>query len=498
MSARLLSAAPSSSGSTSPSLFSLSKWTEVLRRIPLEDLKIGLPDNGAAVVNEDTNNTKQEKYVQALLGDKILGSAAATALLEQGSVPVDTGSLTKRISGAVSNRFLAQHADKILPENILKTMNSSSLSEWEVGTAVEAAVFAVNQVDPDAVLELANYLIHESAFMTDPNCKGRLLELGGTIQSRRIRGGDHNPVFRATATLDQQTATAEESSKKKAETRAAAKLLDQLGGKHSSALQPQGEKNTQEDVVLNELPVTYDQWEPFENVDAVELQNGESAIEWWKRGAAIPKDAFQRAMMAPVVFPDALQAVDSWVRRQPEQDTAVFMVIVGRGRSKDVGDDEDEDDKCADYHTIPVHTAKSATKARIAVGLKANQIIAKLANVKLPSIEEVADEEDGSSKDELDRGCGANEQTTSEHPAMDFSQKTVPELKKVLQERKLPVSGKKAELLERLRQSLLKRTSSSSSSRTRTKENASVSKSTKKKPQSGLSRLKALFNAEEQ
>ena len=321
---------------------------------------------------------------------------------------------------------------------------------------MEAAVFAVQQVDPDAVLELANYLIHESAFMTDPNCKGRLLELGGTIQSRRIRGGDHNPVFTATATLHQQTATAEESSKKKAETRAAAKLLDQLGGKHSSALQPQEEKNSQEDVVLNELPVTYDQWEPFENVDAVELQNGESAIEWWKRGAAAPKDAFQRAMMAPVVFPDAVQAVDSWVRRQPEQDTAVFMVIVGCGRSNDMGDDDaDEDDKREYYHTIPVHTATSATKARKAVGLKANQIIAKLANVKLPPEAAVANEEDGSSKDESDHGGDANEQTTPEHRAMDYSQKTVPELKKVLRERKLPVSGKKPELLERLRQSLL-------------------------------------------
>jgi hypothetical protein len=114
----------------------------------------------------------------------------------------------------------------------------------------------------------------------------------------------------------------------------------------------------------------YDKWEPFELVESkVKLKEGETPVEWWTKGAAIPNKAFERAMMTPWIFPNFVIAVDSWVRRPEEGGkAAVFAVIVTR---------QDE------YHTIPVVTSSTASQARRMIGLKLNRIISDIVGIPL-------------------------------------------------------------------------------------------------------------------
>jgi len=358
-----------------------------LESIPLKDLKI------------DPSVEKQEKYVQALLGDKILGSAAATALLKQVSsssgtngdtsttnTTTNTGHLTKRISAAVSNAFLAQHAPHIFPAQhyslITSNNTNNNLSDWEIGTAVEAAVCAVHAVNPDAVAQLAEYLVTQQGTQrSDPNTKGRLLELGGTVTSQRTGGGDHNPVFEAVAQLDDATATAKGPNKRRAEMLAAARVLQAATG----------EPLLEEEQLLvpsdSAIPRTHDQWEVFENIQGIDdMLTDESVVDWWKRGATAPAHAFHRAMMAPAVFPKHITAVDSWVRRTTTNNNevaAVFLVIVEQR--------DNNDDQLLYYHTIPVQTAESATRARQVVGRHANRAIADIVGLEL--VEDSDDDE---------------------------------------------------------------------------------------------------------
>ena len=394
----------------------MEQWTTVLAQISAQDLKID---------PEVVGDNKQHLYVQALLGDKLLGSAAAMALVNNvtamyqqttqqsdkmdnadnysttnitapllpPSVVIDTGSLTKRISYAVSNAFLARHVDQILPGY---TIDRSS--EWEIGTAVEAAVCAVHRVEPDAVLELAQFLVHRAAATSTErtNTKGTFLEMGGRfVQSRRVGGKDHIPIFEATAVWENLSFTARGSSKKHAETEASRQVLERvdellgvnmdeenkfstLGLKVANVTMtlpspsPSNESNSNSDTV-------YGQWQRFGNLDDVNIEDNETALDWWLRGACAPRKAFHRAMMASRVFPEHIVAVDSWVRR-PEDDekidakqqhaTAIFAMVM---------------DAQQRYHYISVETAVSATQARAIMGVRINQKIAELVGVELSS-----------------------------------------------------------------------------------------------------------------
>jgi len=476
--------------------------------------------------------------VQALLGDKILGSAAATALVEllkekqkqqqhdtdvdstAATTSLDTGSLTKRISHAVSNAFLAQHVDQILP-NFTAIIDRSS--EWELGTAVEAAVCAVhnnsnNNDGTAAVADLARFLVERAAATTTldgTNAKGALLERGGHFPtSRRVGGGDHNPVFEAVACLQHEAASATGSTKKRAEMLAAERVLELVDGPSATAAAPVGAEDAavvdEEDAaVVGEEPQTittippppqlvgnnnnnntsmlrYGQWELFENINGIELENSESRVEWWTRGATAPKLAFHRAMMAPCVFANRIRAVDSWVRRreepadEEEEDgsnstndpatdaAAVFMMIV----DVDFG-----------YHMIPVETAVSATQARRAIGVRANETIAKLVGVTLPgaastsNVEYFCDSDqrgltqddlddmehpdyafdsafDSGGEDDIDSESDDDDDETVDDKTKFLRQCTVPQLQERLRERGLSVNGNKARLMERLAKNL--------------------------------------------
>ena len=324
----------------------LSRWKQILVQIP------------APTFNDEH---KQELYVQALQGDKILGCAVTMTLVNQGgTTPLDTGSLTQVISSTVSNSFLAQQADQILSLGWKSALDLDNLSEWEIGTLVEAAVYAVHKVDPSAVDHLATFLLDSHAQTTERNTKSRLLELGGTVVAERTGGSDHNPVFTATATLESETATAEGPSKKRAEMLAAAQLLD-LSDIESSTVWRFPD---------NDASFTYRKWEPtFFGTNEVNLRGNETVEEWWMRGAFLRKDALYRAMMAPKIFPGAIEAFDAWVWRYEHEVAAAFAMIVATNGS---------------YHTIPAKTATSANKARQLVGLEANRIIAELAGLKIP------------------------------------------------------------------------------------------------------------------
>lgn len=342
-------------------LASLVRWNNVLSKIPVP-----------AVNNED----KQEIYVQALQGDKILGCAVTTTLIQKAHRrPVDTGGLTQVISGAVSNSFLAQHADSILLP-CWKRLDLDTLSEWEIATLVEAAVWAVHQVDPSAVHSLATFLLDAHANSAEDSLSGkaksRLLELGGSVTAKRTAGGDHNPVFTATATWKAHTAKSQGPSKKRAETLAAARLL------------AAAHVDVQEETVweiwspMEETSFTYNKWEPLVLAHTqIKLKNGETPTEWWIRGAQLPRDALRRAVMAPKIFPDMIAAVDSWVRRrrrrqvdsdESDDEAAVFAVIVTTN---------------GQHYSIPVATGASANQARRIVGLAATRIIAQLVDLTL-------------------------------------------------------------------------------------------------------------------
>ena len=105
--------------------------------------------------------------------------------------------------------------------------------------------------------------------------------------------------------------------------------------------------------------------------------DGEAWPRWWRRGAFDPKKAFHRAMMAPLVFPESIVAVDSWTRRQTMDDSTttsstVMMVIVSKQRRSHK----------LDYSCLPIQTAVSASMARKSIGVKADRLIAKLVDAR--------------------------------------------------------------------------------------------------------------------
>ena len=351
---------PSFSSSTASdpsesSLLRLLKWKATISEIPPPDL---------------TNDQKGRLKVQAFLGDTLLDCAVVTRLVENAMDTnyYDSGSLTKMKSDIVSNQFLAKHATQILPST-WSIPDIDQKSDWDVGTVVEAAVSLVHQKDPKAVDDLANFLLRRYERNTDVrNFKGMLLELGGNVSSKRVGGLDNNPIFAATATLQDKTSTTKGSSKKRAEMMAAAQVLSEL------------------DVTILEGPTTTIPWQPDEVAYhewkpiimpadlTLQLEPNETPTDWWLRKATLPKKAFLRAYMSPVVFPETIKSFNAWMWRHESSgdatpQAAVLAVVVTTAGT---------------IHTIPAKSEPSGSKAQKVTGLEANRVIAELVGVKLP------------------------------------------------------------------------------------------------------------------
>ena len=179
---------------------------------------------------------ERDQAYAAFKGDKLLGAAAIKALMKNendaNNVLAENGgqqqqhsrgSATRLVSMALSNSFMAANVEMILPEYV---EDAKGLSDHQVGTMLEAAVAQVHEADEAAVLDLASWLITTAADQPDPNVKGSLLNLGGTVEAERIGGSDHAAVFQATATYREHAAVATGESKKKAEQLAAGRLLE--------------------------------------------------------------------------------------------------------------------------------------------------------------------------------------------------------------------------------------------------------------------------------
>jgi len=266
------------------------------------------------------------------------------------------------------------------------------------------------------------------------NAKGRLLELGGSLSVEREGGVDHDPIFLANAALKNKifSATAVGNNKRDAEENAASQCVvyhlcegnvkDRLLGLGGTiAVDPEKDDSTKfcakahlgdynaeamgeseraaedqaatkclvqhwhesnaasssyevlKERIKNEKPPS-DTWIPFEySNDDMKVHNKESYLEWWEQGAQKGKEAHRRAYFAPKVFPGTVLSVNSWTRRQneggdadAEESASVLVVIVFKTR-----------DGSGVKNWSCTHTASSNNKARMAVGLQANEEISK-------------------------------------------------------------------------------------------------------------------------
>jgi len=410
----------------------LQKWHRALARVPHKE-RI-LPEGNS-----------QQQLLYAWRGDKLLGAAAARAVLQTTSIR-DAGDATKLVSKAVSNRFFASHVQTLLPKDIYPFYPDVGprYSNRQLGTMVEAAVAHVhetfdetNATDTDsvsgqeAIFELGEWLVAEASASASPtdtttspvapvvlmddmsNPKGRLLELGGTVTSKRIGGTGHAPIHRATATWKDWKSVQENlGSKKSVEQNAAWRLLvqalqDNPELKSEIMVAPatskmfigdirsyQEDQNTQ---TTDETPSSR-QWTPSgldDNSAALYLGNGESLPEWWSRAATDPKYAYRRALMAPHIFPDHIVDVQCWSQRlrrrsnyddddddddddqQPALPGAVFIVLYQDRASSD-GDTDETAGTDLQCFITSIARQESLTKVRGEAAVEANRKIAEI------------------------------------------------------------------------------------------------------------------------
>ena len=143
-------------------------------------------------------------------GDKILALAIAEELKVRGHLEPED--LTNLYSAAASNENMSNHLEAILPSSHLELIPRENLviQTHNCGTMLEACVSHVNDAgDKAAVAELARYLLDSSIQRIDgpsspvavSNPKGKLLELGGSVDSIKVSGSDHQPIFQAEARL---------------------------------------------------------------------------------------------------------------------------------------------------------------------------------------------------------------------------------------------------------------------------------------------------------
>jgi dsRNA-specific ribonuclease len=204
----------------------VTKWQQAASTLqPEKILPPGLRESADIYHNVD---------VAAFYGDKVLG--AAVALAQQRAVgdgEHTVGSLTRLQSIATSNEFLKSNIATILPQHA--QLSESASSAHDIGTMVEAAVNAVHtKGDVYAIDDLAQWLVQTAREMDSlhgafDNAKGRLLEMGGTVTSKRVGGPEHKPVFEAVAQLAMaRVSTTEQGSKRFVEQQVSRRLLRSL------------------------------------------------------------------------------------------------------------------------------------------------------------------------------------------------------------------------------------------------------------------------------
>lgn len=279
-----------------------TRWLDAVKKIPPEALY------------KDTK-------LAAFHGDKILGFYTSRHLQSTTNPNLRDASLVTSI--ILSNRFLADRLRQLLPDMIDMSDDWSSHS---LGTIVEAAISLVHQKDETAVEEVVKWLVDEAPKI-GINSKGKLLEEGGELSVERLGGEDHNPVFQATARLQNHSSTHTANSKIDAEQCAAQKCLKEAGLPTDACIyEPQEERVPLED--------SKNEWTPFEFDSSREIALTTLTgcpVRYWKRNANNTKKAFYNAMMIPnllVPKPFETCSVDSWKKRQTNSIVAVLMVLL--------------------------------------------------------------------------------------------------------------------------------------------------------------------------
>ena len=360
-------------------LSSLSNWHRAVSQVPLDKILPlgygGLTDyaNIAAYYGD-----KRIGYEVALELEKLCAATSPGTSTSTSSIafppegthrfhasPAWLSSITQQ---AISNKLFKDKFSDILPlhsKNIKTDLLQTQVHD--AGTMVEAAIDAVAKLENSqenrdsstknpshvkilqetALSELAKYLIQTTLAQGPVNAKGRLLEAGGTVKAEIVTGEStshisQENIFRAVAHLGGTTCHAEGRSKREAEQAAATKVLH-LSSTSSSNTEPNGgdffhttervnvsgkveetqavtgeadseaEENTLDSNLFWELKLD-------EQSTAMNLKNGESPEEWWKRGANRRKSAHHRAMMAPFLFPEQVKVVQCWFRRPDTPD----------------------------------------------------------------------------------------------------------------------------------------------------------------------------------
>ncbi|EOD30764.1 hypothetical protein EMIHUDRAFT_232352 [Emiliania huxleyi CCMP1516] len=327
-----------SAGSTSPGL---ARWHSAVSEV-----------NGWLVLPMGFGG---ERHVTtaAWHGDKVLGAAVARELQAQCVGGQDE--LTRRFCAAVSNEHMAAHLDQLLPLTLLTLLPPAEERAAQVhdcGTLLEACVERVHHSGgADAIEELARYLLAtatdtdadasegeggEARARREANPKGRLLELGGSVgPAEQVGGASHSPLFRAAASLGERRLTAEGGSKKAAEKAAAAALLASAGV-HAAVLPTQrlDLARTASEAVGSRASEAASAGRPlrwsavaFREADlAAELKDGEDGEAWFRR-----RPTLHRSVCAPLLFPDAVRAVDAWQARLDDGALAMVRVQAARG-----------------------------------------------------------------------------------------------------------------------------------------------------------------------
>jgi hypothetical protein len=340
----------------------LTKWHVAVANVPLSQVvPLGF---GAA---SDTAN------IAAFYGDKRIGTEVALTLRNIADSDVGVAWLSEVMAEAVSNQMFASRLGDILPVHSKGLLKLAEIQLHDAGTMVEAAIDAVvsagGVAGEEAVSELASWLV-EAALQRGPaNTKGKLLEVGGIVTSKFLDGyPDHDPRFLATAQLDGLNFEAEGRSKLEAEQEASARLLllmdSSFGGFASSKRMQVRGNDTQCSSSGDFIEITSDL--------AMNLKNGESAQEWWLRGAAKSNSAFYRAVMAPHTFPNAIAMVKCWLREAGKTSSCseyytVLVAVVGTSSLQDGNEP---------VGRSFLNHGKSRTLAKKAAGLAANVYIA--------------------------------------------------------------------------------------------------------------------------
>ena len=109
--------------------------------------------------------------------------------------------LSRHHAAAASNGNMTNQLEAILPSSHLELIprENQVIQTHTCGTMLEACVSYVHDAgDNAAVAELARYLLDSSIPSSPlklPNPKGKLLELGGSVDIVKVSGSDHQPIW---------------------------------------------------------------------------------------------------------------------------------------------------------------------------------------------------------------------------------------------------------------------------------------------------------------